>query len=260
MWYLKEISVLYCIVTIQHEIFAVSDATTELARGGPALVCTALLVLVISLGLIIYRLIQHKTDAPHAAPQAAGPDTSQTVGSRLQANFVLQRELAQGRWGGVWKASLGGEVVSVKLFSSHAIEEFRNEHGFFSTAQNRHANVVRFIAAGEGVVDGRKGHQLWLITEYCPQGSLQDYLTSRVLSWGQTVVLLYGISSGLSFLHADSLPDDKATKVSFAHRDLKSSNVLVKQNGTCVLADFDSAAALDNSLAGRKRQVTQYLR
>lgn len=43
---------------------------------------------------------------------------------------------------------------------------------------------------------------------------------------------------GLSFLHEERLNNDGCYKPSIAHRDFKSRNVLLKQDGSACVADF----------------------
>lgn len=51
---------------------------------------------------------------------------------------------------------------------------------------------------------------------------------------------------------------DRSCKVSVAHRDLNSRNVLVKSDGSCVLADFGFALRLNSEyLTGKFPMVSQ---
>jgi serine/threonine protein kinase len=78
---------------------------------------------------------------------------------------------------------------------------------------------------------------MWLATTFYKQGSLRDYLSAHALSWERLLAMAKCITAGLSYLHRDRLPDGRP-KAAIAHQDLKSKNILVGENETCVLADF----------------------
>lgn len=64
------------------------------------------------------------------------------------------------------------------------------------------------------------------------------------LRWREAVRLASGITNGVAYLHSERSQSE--SKVPIAHRDLKSTNVLVKTDGTCVISDFDLAMSLDS--------------
>ena len=197
---------------------------------------------VILLYVFGHRVNQRKKEA------TVPTETESAVNNQEQRlrKMILHREVGRGRFGVVWSASLQDEMVAVKLFPHSAMNAWENELNFYTNSQTEHPNVLKFMAASQGVPEGQTEHQFWLVTEYCPEGSLRGYLESHVLSWEETLLFLQGISSGVAYLHADWLPNQGKAKVPVAHRDLKSTNVLVKANGSCVLADFGSATSLSS--------------
>ena len=64
-----------------------------------------------------------------------------------------------------------------------------------------------------------------------------------MLSWSETVTLASGMTNGVAYLHSDSLQAG-SRKVPIAHRDLKSTNILVRKGGECVISDFGLAVSL----------------
>ena len=54
-------------------------------------------------------------------------------------------------------------------------------------------------------------------------------------------LLLFFFSQGLAHLHDQRIVDGFTKKPSIAHRDLKSKNILVQNDYTCVISDFGLA-------------------
>jgi serine/threonine protein kinase len=88
--------------------------------------------------------------------------------------------------------------------------------------------------------------EYWLITEYHSCGSLSDYLRKNFLDWTQMIYFANSILDGLAYLHCENSEIRKNFVI--AHRDLKSKNILVKNNGaSCCIADFGLALKLTSN-------------
>ncbi|PWA15202.1 hypothetical protein CCH79_00008652 [Gambusia affinis] len=188
-----------------------------------------------------------------------GSDSSSTHANNLNHNTeLLPIELdvlvGKGRFAEVYKAKLkqgssvreehGFETVAVKIFQFEEYASWKNEKDIFSDADLRHENVLHFLTAEE-----RKGQrQYWLITAYHPLGNLQEYLTNHIISWHDLWLLGSSLARAVAHLHSDRTSCGRC-KVPIAHRDIKSSNILVKKDMTCCLCDFGLALRLDNSLS-----------
>ncbi|KAM6899933.1 TGF-beta receptor type-2-like [Xenentodon cancila] len=188
-----------------------------------------------------------------------GSDSSSTHANNLNHNtellpIDLDVLVGKGRFAEVYKAKLkqsssvreerGFETVAVKIFPYEEYASWKNEKEIFSDADLRHENVLHFLTAEERKVQ----RQYWLITAYQPLGNLQDYLTHHIISWHDMWLLGSTLTCGVAHLHSDQTPCGRY-KVPIAHRDIKSSNILVKKDLTCCLCDFGLALWLDNSLS-----------
>ncbi|XP_074514097.1 TGF-beta receptor type-2 [Sebastes fasciatus] len=165
----------------------------------------------------------------------------------------LEVLVGKGRFAEVWRACLlqgekGGvnsyETVAVKVFPAVEYASWRNEYSIISDPKLEHDNVVRFLAAEER---GHAHRKYWLVLAYHGLGNLQDFLAANVLSWEELVAMAGSIARGLAHLHSDTTPGG-ISKVPVAHRDLKSSNIVVKSRKECALCDFGLALRLDLSL------------
>ncbi|XP_022054086.2 TGF-beta receptor type-2-like [Acanthochromis polyacanthus] len=199
------------------------------------------------------------SDAHAIIMDEEGSDSSSTHANNLNHNTeLLPIELdvlvGKGRFAEVYKAKLkqgssvseeqGFETVAVKIFSYEEYASWKNEKDIFSDADLRHENVLHFLTAEERKVQ----RQYWLITAYQPRGNLQEFLSHHILSWHDLWLLGGSLACGVAHLHSDTTTCGRY-KVPIAHRDIKSSNILVKSDLTCCLCDFGLALRLDNTLS-----------
>ncbi|XP_029314906.1 activin receptor type-1C [Cottoperca gobio] len=160
----------------------------------------------------------------------------------IARTIVLQETIGKGRFGEVWRGKWRGEDVAVKIFSSRDERSWFREAEIYQTIMLRHENILGFIAADNK--DNGSWTQLWLVSEYHEHGSLYDYLNRYTVSLEGMIVFALSIASGLAHLHMEIIGTQG--KPAIAHRDLKSKNVLVKKNGTAVIADLGLAVKHDS--------------
>ncbi|KAG7464098.1 hypothetical protein MATL_G00183620 [Megalops atlanticus] len=160
----------------------------------------------------------------------------------IARTIVLQEIIGKGRFGEVWRGKWRGEDVAVKIFSSRDERSWFREAEIYQTIMLRHENILGFIAADNK--DNGSWTQLWLVSEYHEHGSMFDYLNRYTVSVDGMVVLAVSVASGLAHLHMEIIGTQG--KPAIAHRDLKSKNILVKRNGTAVIADLGLAVKHDS--------------
>ncbi|XP_076820246.1 TGF-beta receptor type-2-like isoform X1 [Clavelina lepadiformis] len=164
----------------------------------------------------------------------------------------LQTIIGRGRFAEVWKGKLqqdasSCQVVSVKVFRLRNYGAWRQEKDMLTESWMRHDNIIEFYASEQRTVKGRL--QYWLVTAYYQQGSLAEFLRSHILGWLQFCDMAISIANGLAYLHVERDSAGRA-KIPIAHRDVKSCNILVKDDcRSCVLADFGLSLKLDPELS-----------
>nr|XP_046239215.1 anti-Muellerian hormone type-2 receptor-like isoform X2 [Scatophagus argus] len=154
---------------------------------------------------------------------------------------VTNIELQQGKY--------QGSMVAVKVFPEGWKQKFTTEREVYELPLMKHPGIVHFLGAGWKPDGGR-----WLIVlQFAECGSLHSFLCENTTSWMSSLKLCQSLLQGLSYLHSDLHRYD-AHKPPVAHRDLSSSNVLVRADGTCALCDFGCSTILRSFSGHRGRQ------
>ncbi|XP_063145918.1 bone morphogenetic protein receptor type-1B-like [Candoia aspera] len=156
-----------------------------------------------------------------------------TIAKQIQ----LVKQIGRGRYGEVWMGTWRGEKVAVKVFFSTEEASWFREREIYQTVLIRHDNILGFIAAD--IKGTGSWTELYLITDFHENGSLYDYLKSTTSDTKAMLKLAYSSISGLCHLHTEIF--GAQSKPAIAHRDLKTKNILVKENGTCCVADLGLA-------------------
>ncbi|KAA2285652.1 serine/threonine-protein kinase [Arenimonas fontis] len=99
------------------------------------------------------------------------------------------------------------------------------------TAKLQHPNLVTIYDIGShaGIY--------YLAAEYIPGGTLKERIAEGGLSVAEILDIAADVAGGLDFAHQKG----------FVHRDVKPANILFRNDGRAVLADFGIAKALDGS-------------
>nr|CAB3266924.1 Tgfbr-Ia [Phallusia mammillata] len=172
---------------------------------------------------------------------------SATSGSGSGLPFLVQRTMARqiqlltcvgkGRYGEVWKGKWQGELVAVKVFASRDEQSWARETEIYNTVLLRHSNILGYIASD--MTSRNSETQMWLVSYYHPNGSLFEFLQRRELDKNLMLKLCLTAANGIAHLHTDIL--GTCGKNAIAHRDIKSKNILVKDDLSCCIADLGLA-------------------
>jgi len=166
---------------------------------------------------------------------------------KVTMNIKRGEIIGQGRFGRVYQAVDNmNRSLAVKVIYSKDEQQYQIEATIMKYGLLNHPNIVNFFMADR--VDTGAFTELWLVTEYYRNNSLYDYLnrersTTHNLTDEQVGFFAQSVATGLAFIHSEEhLSDMSRPKI--AHRDLKSKNILVKDDQqSCVIADFGLAVS-----------------
>lgn len=186
------------------------------------------------------RLEKLLDDLERTVSTGSGAGMPMLAQRTIARQITLHECIGRGRFGEVYVGEWRGEKVAVKIFLSRDELSWQRETDIYRHNMIRHCNLLRWIASDNK--DTGTSTQLWLVTEYLPNGSLYDYLEANKLNLITTIQFVRSIASGLAYLHTE-LPGVKnqCHKPGIAHRDIKSKNILVKNDMTCCIADLGMA-------------------
>uniref|UniRef100_UPI00398ECCB4 bone morphogenetic protein receptor type-2-like isoform X2 n=1 Tax=Pristiophorus japonicus TaxID=55135 RepID=UPI00398ECCB4 len=216
------------------------------------ILCLIVIVLLSSLlgMLIMYPGVRHQFPACFTSRS-----TTPLMAEGNLMTIELTEVIGHGRYGIVWKGLQTQRQVAVKMFSAVDHQHYANERTVHSLPLMEHENIVKFLNAGERQHNSTVDYLL--VTEYYPGGSLHSYLTNHSNDWRSTLKLAHSLTAGLSFLHTETWCNGFHKPV-VVHRDLTSHNVLVKEDGTCVISDFGVATAVSSHNMGTHRTARVY--
>ncbi|CAI5490646.1 unnamed protein product [Closterium sp. Naga37s-1] len=190
--------------------------------------------------------------APSRAPGDASPTFREFSYAELHAatgGFAPARVIGEGGFGTVYRGRMvlpadDGAMrecdVAVKMmkdeqFIDQELKSFKAEVAAMSAL--KHSNIVKL----QGVAFDTEQSPL-LVYEYIPGGDVTNLL-KRVrrnedqFPWKERVMVALGCAEALAYSH----------KKGIIHRDFKSSNVLLREDRSPVVADFDLARSMEDS-------------
>jgi serine/threonine protein kinase len=177
------------------------------------------------------------------------PDVTSGIGTKVLVPRTMARvvdcgvtvPVGSGRFGRVFRGQYHGEDVAVKAFQAMDHESWHREESILRKLN--HENIVRLIASETYTIES-SAVETWMFLEFCPYGSLCDFLDSNEICGPQQAIkIILSIIRGLSYLHEDYTTGYKPP---IAHRDIKSKNILMRTPDICCLADFGHAVVQVN--------------
>jgi hypothetical protein len=177
--------------------------------------------------------------------------------AKATGGFAESNVIGRGGFGVVYRGVLPGDgtVVAVKKMLDPDVEggdeEFTNEVEIISHL--RHRNLVPLRGCCIADDDVEEGKQMFLVYDYMPNGSLDQYIFVQddgkegrrsPLSWPQRRAVVLDVARGLRYLH-------HGVKPGIFHRDIKATNILLDADMRASLADF--------GLARRSREGQSHL-
>ncbi|CAO2172294.1 unnamed protein product [Urochloa humidicola] len=177
--------------------------------------------------------------------------------AKATGGFSERNLIGRGGFGVVYRGVLGdATVVAVKKMLDPDVEggdeEFTNEVEIISHL--RHRNLVPLRGCCIADDDPDEGKQMFLVYDYMPKGSLDQYIFADsdagggrrrpALTWAQRRAVVLDVGRGLEYLHY-------GVKPGIYHRDIKATNILLDADMRARVADF--------GLARRSREGQSHL-
>ncbi|XP_072937598.1 uncharacterized protein [Epargyreus clarus] len=169
----------------------------------------------------------------------SGPDALAT-GLLCVDNLTLIEHIGSGKFGSVWRGSLGSTPVAVKLYSN--VSAWHKEAAVYSLPHLAHPNILKYYGSDTrtSLTEGGAREHL-LVLELC-SGTLRSRLQRAPLGWLEFATLAHGLAAALAHLHTPA-----GSKPCVVHRDVNSSNVLVCWGGRARLADLGLAQCVPHA-------------
>jgi len=154
--------------------------------------------------------------------------------SRSVADFIKLNRIGEGTYGVVYRAKDTAEDNAIVALKRIRMEKDKEGLPICSMREINilrsldHMNIVKL----RDVVVGRPLEYVFLVMEYCEHdlANLMENMTTAFTE-AQIKCLLLQLMTGVHYLHCNFI----------IHRDLKLSNLLLKNDGTLKIADFGLA-------------------
>ncbi|XP_067929900.1 TGF-beta receptor type-2-like [Watersipora subatra] len=152
--------------------------------------------------------------------------------------------LNKGRFGKVFrlheKVKPDAKELAVKMYERDDMHFWSNEVTIYESSGVAHENIMQYFGSTQ------RGLQYYLFLEFYSNGSLLDYLTEHTLMWKEMITIMHTMARGIAHLHCIMmLPGHRAVKQPIAHRDIKSSNVMLDERLRAKIGDFNLAQTLE---------------
>ncbi|CAL4893908.1 unnamed protein product [Urochloa decumbens] len=151
----------------------------------------------------------------------------------------FQRVIGRGGFGYVFEGFLEDDTtqVAVKLrsqSSNQGAKEFLTEAQILTRVH--HKNLVSMIGYC------KDGEYMALVYEYMSEGTLQEHIAGKHLTWRQRLRIALESAQGLEYLHMGCNPP-------LIHRDVKTTNILLNEKLEAKVSDFGLSRAFNHDIS-----------
>lgn len=132
-------------------------------------------------------------------------------------------KIGQGASGGVYTANERNSRALVAIKQMNLEQQPKKDliiNEIIVMKESHHPNIVNFLDSY--LMEG----ELWVVMEYMEGGSLTDVVTFNFMQESQIAAVCKEVLKGLQHLHSKGV----------IHRDIKSDNILLSQNGDIKLS------------------------
>ncbi|KAJ4293724.1 signal transducing kinase of the PAK [Collariella sp. IMI 366227] len=151
-------------------------------------------------------------------------------------------KIGQGASGGVYTGHERGTNRLVAIKQMNLEQQPKKDliiNEILVMKESSHPNIVNFIDSY------LCGGELWVVMEFMEGGSLTDVVTFNIMTEGQIASVCRETLRGLQHLHSKGV----------IHRDIKSDNILLSQEGNIKLTDFGFCATINEAQNKRTTMV-----
>lgn len=148
--------------------------------------------------------------------------------------YNLQRLMGKGGMADVYLGSDShfNREVAVKVFKredENLLRRFIREAHLMASLSNAH--LMSIYDAGTAMLEGSNIY--YIVMPFMRGGTLRAHIRNNPISPSEACRYLSNIADALDYMHGQGI----------IHRDIKSSNILLDENGHCYLSDFGIARA-----------------